>query len=790
MRFIQLIPILACLFPAGVSAQEVSIIPTPKSLETGAGYFELRPESGISVLQDQLTPAAQYLAGMLSAATGYELPITQGNRSQSIVLELGSLPDSTAGAYKLNVSIHQINILANDYNGIVNGISSLRQLFPAAIESKSTILKSAGGWILPTVLIHDSPRFQHRGLLLDVSRHFFDKEEIMRLLDRMALYKLNKFHWHLTDNEGWRIEIKAYPELTEKGAWRTLNSFDHFAEQKAITDNNPDLALPRKYFKEADGNELYGGYYTQEEIKQVVAYAAKLGIDVIPEIDMPGHFASATAVFPQIVCENSPTTSPRVMCVGKDETIALCKRIYAEVFELFPYEYAHLGADEVDKTNWSKCSHCQKRIADNKLADEKELQSWFVHEMEGFFNAHGKRLIGWEEIMEGGLSETSTVMWWLGQDSTVISATKQGNQVISAPNTWAYFCHKHNNPDMQTLYAGTVIPSTLPSEYHHLVLGGHGTIWGEYVTSEARMEYQGFPRILALSEICWTDGQDKNWPHFSNKIKDQLPRLDSMGVNYFVPYMEADIFVSSRISGWMNIPPDEWLTDTIAVPNGERMVRLRNPYANTDIRYTQDGTIPTVFSPVYTSPLSITAPSEYTFATFRPDSSRAEFRKVVFVDGKFIPALQPDLRLQSGLELIQYDVDQEGVEFIEESRKSSLFSVTNIDIPEEMNGNIVTLSCSGYFYAPKDSTYTFTLRANGIAQMWLHDDLIFDQGDRQFEWAERGKQRALARGYHPIKIVYSCEIENTWNKEAILTVGTKDDVGNSVGFPGQSFWRY
>lgn len=767
------------------SPQVPSIIPTPKHMTANVGHFELKSGMSVSVSQSSLHPAATYLTNRLNRATGFYFKIEESIQSD-INLELKPLKDATPGAYHLVVNEKNIHITANDYNGIVSGISSLRQLFPVEIE-RELLFNSGVDWHVPQVTITDAPRFQYRGMHLDVARHFFDKDEILRFLDRMALYKFNKFHWHLTDNEGWRIEIKKYPRLTQDAAWRPFHYLDMFGEKKAEKEDTPEFYLPKQHTKQVGDKIVYGGYYTQDEIREVVAYATKLGIDVIPEIDMPGHFESTTTVFPNIICEHSNTS--RVICVGKDESIQICKDIYAEIFDLFPYEYVHLGADEVDKEGWKKCSFCQKRIADNNLKDEKELQAWFVHTMEEYFNEHGKKLIGWEEIAEGGLSATSTVMWWLGKDSTVLDVTSHGNQVISTPNTWAYFDHKQYNADIRTVYEGSPTPRTLPAEYHHLILGGQGNIWTEFIPSEARMEYMSVSKMLCLSEICWIDGEDKDWDVFSKKIEDQLPRLDALQVNYRVPHMEADIFINNRTSDWMNIPTEEWLTDTLIVPASKRKITLEKPYPNISIRYTQDGTIPTLSSPEYTGPMEIQAPAEYVFATFRPNGTRGEFRKAVFVKEDFVsPASHVKSPLAKGIDLLRYKFEEESIKVFDSIPASDAQKIADVSVPEHLEKEKLSLSYTGYFYAPVDSVYTFVFRANGAAKFWFDGELIVDQTKRQFEWAEQGKQKALSKGYYPVKVLYSCDPAKTWNKRAIVELKTKNKEGMNVDFPKGSFF--
>lgn len=337
--------------------KEVSIVPITNHLEETNGAFVLKSNTSIGVIDAELIPAAEYLADMLSSATGYDLKVKEGEGT--ITLALGDV-QGKEGAYTLTAESDKVNITGNSYGGVIAGIESLRQLFPPQIESKEIV--KGTDWAIPAVNIQDAPRFEWRGIMLDVSRHFYTIDEVKELLDVMALYKMNKFHWHLTDDQGWRIEIKKYPLLTEKGAWRKFNSHDRECIRQSKTDNNPDMAIPEDKIRIVEGDTLYGGYYTQEDIKDVIAYAKIRGIDIIPEIDMPGHMLAAVSNYEGVSCFNetgwgSVFSSP--VCPGKDSALEFCKNVYAELIALFPYKYVHIGGDEVEKTNWKKCPDCR-----------------------------------------------------------------------------------------------------------------------------------------------------------------------------------------------------------------------------------------------------------------------------------------------------------------------------------------------------------------------------------------------------------------------------------------------
>ena len=376
--------------------KEISIIPLPNSIVETSSAFVLPEKCTIGVTDKSLIPAADYLVSILSKSTGYQFSVTEGKGDINL-----SLADSgKEGSYSFVSTKNSVSISGSSYAGVIYGIETLRQLLPSGIESKEVV--SNMEWAIPTVEIKDSPRFGWRGLMLDVSRHFYDKDEVKELLDLMALYKMNKFHWHLTDDQGWRVEIKKYPLLTEKGAWRKYNSHDKTCLELAKKNDNTDYLIPEGKIRVVEGDTLYGGFYTQDDIKEIVSYAQVRGIDVIPEIDMPGHMLAAVSNYDGVSCFKTTgwgTTFSSPICPGKESALEFCKNVYSEIIPLFPYKYIHIGGDEVEKTNWKKCPDCQKRIREKNLKSEEELQSWFIHEMEAFFNSQGKDMIGWDEIL-------------------------------------------------------------------------------------------------------------------------------------------------------------------------------------------------------------------------------------------------------------------------------------------------------------------------------------------------------------------------------------------------------
>lgn len=519
----------AVLLLAATCAQaSVNIIPKPTLVKEGKGSFLVTDGMNIGVNDPALADAADYLKQMIARATGFQdLAVRRGEGHISLLLQPAADPEDES--YTLTVSSSRITIKAGTYRGVVNGISTLRQLLPDEIESREPV--KGIRWTVPVVQVQDKPAYHWRGLMLDPSRHFYSVEETEQFLDHMALYKYNKFHWHLTDGVAWRLQINRYPLLTQRGAWREFRQdIDINCENRAKSENNPTLLIPQKYCREENGRRLYGGFYTQDDVRRVVRYAAIRGIDVIPEIDMPGHFWCGTQAYPLLSCGQDGNDP---LCLGKDLTLEFCRNVWEEVFQLFPYEYAHIGGDEVDRSRWAKCPDCQRRIKALGLQGVEELQAWFTKDMEKFFNAHGRKLMGWDEILEGGVSRTATVYWWRGDHADVAQkSTEMGNEVVICPTTYCYFDYGQDDNTLKHIYTSDVIPADLTPKQLKLVKGIQSNAWGEFIPTVGRMQFMVFPRALAMVEKAWTPNEQQNWDNFSQRLQAHLHRLQAAGINY------------------------------------------------------------------------------------------------------------------------------------------------------------------------------------------------------------------------------------------------------------------
>ncbi|MDZ7634477.1 MAG: beta-N-acetylhexosaminidase [Bacteroidales bacterium] len=432
-------------------------------------------------------------------------------------------------AYRLEVSGDAITIEAGNEAGVFYAFQTLMQLiWPSQQEIRGEIA-------IPCVAITDKPQYRWRGMHLDVSRHFFPKEFIFKMLDAMAMHKLNTFHWHLTDDQGWRIEIDGYPELASVAAWRDETLIGHGSETPWVYDG-----------------KRYGGYYTKEDVREVVEYAARLHINVLPEIEMPGHAVAALQAYPQLSCTGGPVppfnrwgVSEDVFCPGREETFEFLEGVLSEVAELFPYEYIHIGGDECPKVRWQQCDLCQERIAENGLKDEHELQSWFIKRIEAFLASKGKKIIGWDEILEGGIADNAAVMSWRGH-SGGIQAANMGHDVVMTPHSFVYLDYyqsKYNEPlaiggmlDMRKVYSIDIMPPEIEEEKKKHIIGAQVNVWTEYMADEQHVEYMVFPRLAALAEALWTPASRLDYDDFTTRMNSQYARYDAMGIGYRVPY--------------------------------------------------------------------------------------------------------------------------------------------------------------------------------------------------------------------------------------------------------------
>jgi len=572
--------------PAGMAgAVRLDWIPPPVSAETRPGAFRLH--RGVAILVPPGVAEARqvgvYLANALVAPTGFHLKIAEGAKApagrDAIILVLTGQPGGSANpeGYELEVTPRGVHIQAPSAAGLIYGVRTLLGLFPPAIESKT---QQAGSWSVPCAKIVDHPRFRWRGLLLDVSRHFFTKEFLKQYIDQMAKYKLNVLQLHLTDDQGWRIEIKSLPRLTQVGAWR-VPRLGRWWEREPPRDGEAATE---------------GGFYTQDEMRDLIAYAKARAVTILPEIEVPGHALAAIASYPELSCTGAPyrvnpgskfyTIEDNALCPGDERTFEFMEKVFSEVAALFPSEYVHIGGDECFKGFWKKCPKCQRRMKEENLKDENELQSYLVRRVEKILAAKGKKLIGWDEILEGGLAPNAAVMSWRGTAGG-IAAAKMKHQVVMTPSSHTYLDLYQGDPALEpdtysrlllsTVYRFEPVPEGVEPKY---VLGGQGNLWTESVPNPRHAEYMTWPRALALAEVLWSPKESRDWDDFIRRMEVHFQRLDAAEVNY------------ARSAYDVGMTP-------VRNSAGKLAVRLSTELSGCEIYYTFDGTNPDRFLSKY-----------------------------------------------------------------------------------------------------------------------------------------------------------------------------------------------
>jgi len=518
----KLLLIVLVLFTSHLKAQTISIIPQPVHLVIHEGSFNIT--SGTNLIYDSSNEELVHIAGFLTKDLkeyyNIELSSNSGDK-KAIRLKFTPSTDFGKEGYSMKINQDSVFITASSANGIFYGVQTLMQMLPPQPSAAISV---------PCVEIKDQPRFEWRGLMLDVGRHFYPVFYIKKLLDNMAMFKLNNFHWHLTEDQGWRIEIKKYPKLTEISSWRNETVVGHNTQ---------------KY----DGIG-YGGFYTQEQIKEIVKYAADRYITIVPEIEMPGHSTAALTAYTELGCTGGSYqvqtlwgVSKDVYCAGKEQTFQFLEGVLNEVCDLFPSKYIHIGGDECPKDSWMKCPYCQKRIKDEGLKNENELQSYFVRRIEKYLISRNKKLIGWDEILEGGLAPEATVMSWRGIKGG-IEAAKQKHDVIMTPENNLYInFYQNRNTDTEPLAFGGYlplkkvynyepVPDELSLQESKYILGAQANAWTEYISNIQDLEYMVFPRLCALSEVVWSPKESKDFAGFQKRMGTEYLRLKMYNINY------------------------------------------------------------------------------------------------------------------------------------------------------------------------------------------------------------------------------------------------------------------
>lgn len=721
--------------------QGINIIPTPQSLVQHDGFFRLDSNTAIAAASPEAKTVAEFFAAKMRTATGLNIQVAEkGNIQLSVDPSLDVANDE---GYTLDVTKDGAVVVAKTAQGLFYGMQSFLQLLPAEIESPSKVNGIA--WQAPAVSIKDAPRFGYRGIMLDPCRHFMPVENVKKYLDVLSLFKMNRMHWHLTDDQGWRIEIKKYPKLTEIASKRI----------------------------DGEGTE-HSGYYTQEEIKEIVKYAADRFITVVPELELPGHEMAAIAAYPNLSCKGEQGT-PRViwgvedivMCPGKEDMFTFLQDVIDEMVPLFPSEYFHIGGDECPKISWKNCPLCQKRIkeeglkADSKHSAEERLQSYVIQRMEKYLATKGKKIIGWDEILEGGLAPSATVMSWRGEDGG-IAAALMDHTVIMTPGGNGMYLDAYQGDSkiepvtiggytlLEKTYSYDPIPDTLVAMgKSNYILGVQGNTWSEYMYDEAKRDYMVFPRILAVAEIGWTNLDRKDYKDFERRIENAYVRLDGHAINYHIPQPEQP-------NGSCNLVA---FTDKASLEfKTTRPIKMV---------YTLDGSEPTPASTAYTAPIEITETTTLKIASVLPSGKMSPIRTIQVEKQSLAPAKEVAKTIP-GLNMEVTDGMYLNVKELEAAQKETKKSVIKdlkeirsvVKTSESMRGvNQYAAVATGYVNIPEDGVYFIS---SDLEEVWIDGKLLVNNGGEVKRFSRHDSSVALAKGLHEIKAVFLGHIIGGW----------------------------
>ncbi len=708
------------------STEQLFVTPKPAQINWLEGTFIFNAETQVVAVDDEVQQVADFFREQLKERLQIQLEtVSQKPTKNYIQLRLDATGDTEEG-YQLHIIPQGIEVTAKTPNGIFYGLQSLTQLVLQSENNKNN-------FSLPSMTIKDTPRFSWRGFHLDVSRHFFSVDFIKKQLDLLALFKVNKFHWHLTDDQGWRIEIKKYPKLTSIGSKR----------------------------KEADGS-IHQGYYTQEEIKEVVQYAKERFIDVIPEFDTPGHAIAILAAYPELSCEENTYevrnlwgVESNILCAGKEQTYTFIADVIEELVTLFPYQYYHMGGDEVPKDKWADSADCQAMMKREGLEDEKALQSYFMARVEKILAKHQKKMIGWDEILEGGITPTTTIMSWQGEEGG-IKAANQGHDVVMSPISYVYFNFyqgdHHAEPlafggyiPLEKVYNYNPIPSEINKDKQKHILGSQGNLWTEYAKEEATVEYLLYPRIIALAETNWTPLEQKEYSGFLERMAGVYNVLDKYNVNYHIPLPEGP--KTNQIV----------FTDSVQVPfTTTRSLKMV---------YTTDGKTPNVNSAIYKDTLIFTENTTLKIASISEHNKISPIRTIQLSKEE---AMQPVVMKQwfPGLQMTSIPGHFQNLAEIDFNNGSDAAIVAKIEdanttyhwgheIKEE---NFKAVQLDGYIEVPEDGVYYF---ASAQEQVWVGGRLVVDH-NAVIRKHEQVGAIALEKGKHALKIIYLNNVVNGW----------------------------
>ena len=753
----------------------INVTPRPLDLKQNDGFFDLNKNTVFVTNNDSLNKVVSFFTDKIEKSTGYALSCKSSKpASNYISLNItDTIPVNDEG-YLIDVTSNGIDIQAKTPQGAFYAMQTILQLLPAEIESPSLVKNIA--WQIPNVKIKDEPRFKYRGQHFDPGRHFADVDFIKKQLDVLAMLKINKFHWHLTEDQGWRIESKIYPKLTEIGAKRI----------------------------EGDGSTYGPFFYTQDQVKEIVAYAKDRFIDVIPEIELPGHGVAALSAYPEFSCTGGPLevrniwgVSNDIYCAGNDSTFEFLTNIIEEVIPLFDSEYFHIGGDEAPKGRWKNCPKCQARIkelgikGDKEHSAEEKLQSYFVQRMEKVLLKHNKKMIGWDEILEGGLAPTATVMSWRGQEGG-IAAANMGHDVIMTPGGWLYIDSYQSDPvnepvsiggyvTLDKTYSYEPIPAEIDKSKEHHILGTQVNVWSEYIYSDSIREFRAYPRTIALAEVAWTAKDNKDYKDFERRLDNQLVRLDMHNINYHIPQPEQTTPSSNYVA----------FTDTAKLKfKTVRPIKMV---------YTTDGSVPTPSSAPYdtTQTLKFTENTTLKIASVLASEKMSPIRTITIEKQSYTPAVQKASDSKSGLKAEYYKGNArkladlngkvaEEVEYVSSPQKSK-HRVK--DYGEVFEDDFYSTILTGYIDIPADGIYYF----NTDSELWIDGKQLItndNNKDTARRFSRDTKSIALAKGAHEIKIVRFGTIFGGWPTQwEDIYVSIRKDGDKEFSFLDETYFK-
>ena len=731
MRFVRFIVFVLLIAFTGcrsndIPIENIKIIPEPVSVSFNGKQLLIKNGVSISASADSLNNVVELLRNGIDKLPNREY-FSPEHSPVNVMLKIANSVTHAEG-YRLVVGKNKIEITANSKSGLIYGVQTLIQLFSQAVIN-------SGHAEIPQFTINDYPRFTYRGMHLDVSRHFFDVDFVKKYIDLIVMHKMNTFHWHLTDDQGWRIEIKKYPKLTEVGAWRV----DH---EDMEWNNRPDRTEKDSVF--------YGGFYTQQQIKEVVAYAAERGVTVIPEIEIPGHSSAAIASYPELSCTGTEISVPsggdtgsNILCAGKEYTFTFIKDVLTEVISLFPSKYIHIGGNEVNINEWKKCPFCQARMHEHGFNEESQLQSYFIQRVDSFLTSKGRSLLGWDEILEGNLAKNTTVMLRRGV-SGGIQAIRLGHNVIMSPVEYCYFDYYQSYDEsleplamngyinLEKVYSFEPVPTELTVAGKRHVLGAQGNVWTEFMTDEEIVEMRVLPRMTALSEVLWSNKKN-DFNVFLQKLEPFLKILSANNYSYYIP------------------APEGILKEMIFIDS--LSVSLVNPWPFAQVRYTLDGSEPNNGSTIYTNRILIEKPSVLKASLFINDRQGVA-RTSNFTIAKPIEPYDIDTTIvKPGLLFKYYEVAIDRVGIIKKYTPSNTGIMNEITLPGNRRNEIFAVEFSGIIKIPETGIYSFKLTSDDGSVFYIGENLVIDHDGYHSTFDALG-QIALQQGYYPVYVGY------------------------------------